>query len=120
RHDRRLLRRQWSGGVRPVAWSSMVLRRTILYRHGRAASKRGWSARGANLVIAGVIGACLISGCSQPSEPQQKTPPGTQEALSEQARKEAEEKAWTEASRAGTVAAFTAYLQNHGSGAHAA
>jgi hypothetical protein len=41
-------------------------------------------------------------------------------ALDEQTRKEAEEKAWTEAVRTGTAAAFNGYLQSFGSGAHAA
>ena len=34
-------------------------------------------------------------------------------------RKETDEKAWADASRAGTVEAFPAYLEAHGSGAHA-
>jgi hypothetical protein len=41
-------------------------------------------------------------------------------ALDEQARKEADEKAWAEAARAGTAAAFDNYVQKFGSGAHVA
>src|SRR5262249_40452003 len=41
-----------------------------------------------------------------------------QQAANEQARKEADEKAWADAEKTGTVAAYTAYLQNFGSGAH--
>jgi hypothetical protein len=41
-------------------------------------------------------------------------------ALNEQARKDADEKAWNDAVRAGTAAAFNTYLQSYGSGAHAA
>ena len=41
-------------------------------------------------------------------------------ALEEQARKEADEKAWAEASRTGTAAAINAYLKDFGSGAHVA
>src|SRR5262249_1104718 len=36
----------------------------------------------------------------------------------EQARKEADEKAWADAEKAGTTAAYTAYLQNFGAGTH--
>ena len=41
-------------------------------------------------------------------------------ALDEQTRKEADEKAWTDALRVGTPAAFTGYIQKFGSGAHVA
>src|SRR5207253_1833168 len=41
-----------------------------------------------------------------------------QQASDEQARKEADEKAWADAEKAGTAAAYTAYLQNFGSGTH--
>jgi hypothetical protein len=41
-------------------------------------------------------------------------------ALDEQARKDADEKAWAEAEKAGTAAAFTGYVQKFGSGAHVA
>jgi len=41
-------------------------------------------------------------------------------ALDEQARKEADEKAWADALRAGTAGAFTGYVQKFGSGAHVA
>src|SRR6516164_1156056 len=39
-------------------------------------------------------------------------------ASDEQAPKEADEKAWADAEKTGTVAAYTAYLQNFGSGTH--
>src|SRR5262249_42822 len=65
------------------------------------------------LAIVAVIiaGAALASACSQPSDSQQT---GTQQhaAADEQARKEADEKAWADAEKTGTVAAYTAYLQN--------
>ena len=41
-------------------------------------------------------------------------------ALDEQARKDADEKAWTDAQRTGTAAAFNGYIQNFSSGAHVA
>jgi hypothetical protein len=41
-------------------------------------------------------------------------------ALNEQARKEADEKAWADAQKAGTSGAFTGYVQKFGSGAHVA
>ena len=41
-------------------------------------------------------------------------------ALDEQSRKEADEKAWADAEKAGTAAAFTSYVQKFGSGAHVA
>jgi len=41
-------------------------------------------------------------------------------ALDEQARKEADEKAWADAQKAGTAGAFTGYVQKFGSGAHVA
>ena len=69
------------------------------------------------LAIVAVIiaGAALTSACSQPSDSQQTA---QQQASDEQARKEADEKAWADAEKAGTIAAYTAYLQNFGSGAH--
>ncbi len=72
-----------------------------------------------NALAAAALGAALLSSCSQPPEPQQTSVQST-EALEQQIRKDADEKAWAEASRAGTAAAITAYLQTHGSGAHAA
>jgi hypothetical protein len=69
-----------------------------------------------NSVIAVIIGATFLLGCSQPSEPQ----PKSAQSPGEQARNEVEDKAWVEASRNGTVAAITAYLQHYGSGPHAA
>ena len=41
-------------------------------------------------------------------------------ALDEQARKEADEKAWADAVRTGSATAFNAYVQNFGSGSHVA
>jgi putative transposon-encoded protein len=41
-------------------------------------------------------------------------------ALYEQARKDADDKAWADAEKAGTAAAYTGYVQKFGSGAHAA
>src|SRR5215470_13336632 len=70
-----------------------------------------------NLAIVAVIAAgALASACSQPSDTQQAQQ--QQQAGDEQARKEADEKAWADAEKAGTVAAYTAYLQNFGSGTH--
>jgi len=54
------------------------------------------------------------------------TPPGSRllaqrlAALDEQARKDADEKAWADAVRTGTSAAFNGYMQKFGSGAHLA
>src|SRR6201997_4014704 len=66
-------------------------------------------------IIAVIAGAALASACSQPSDTQQTA---QQQASDEQARKDADEKAWADAEKAGTAAAYTAYLQNFGSGAH--
>src|SRR5438105_4307351 len=41
-------------------------------------------------------------------------------AFDEQSRKEADEKAWADAEKAGTASAFTSYVQKFGSGAHVA
>ena len=65
--------------------------------------------------VGAIAGAALISACSQPSDSQQTA---QQQASDEQARKEADEKAWADAEKTGTVAAYTAYLQNFGSGTH--
>jgi hypothetical protein len=64
------------------------------------------------LAIVAVIiaGAALASACSQPSDTQQAQQ--QQQAPDEQARKEADEKAWADAEKAGTAAAYTAYIQN--------
>src|SRR5215467_7792902 len=70
-------------------------------------------------VIAAIAGAALMSACSQPSDSQQ-TAAQQQQAADEQARKEADEKAWADAEKTGTAAAYTAYIQNFGGGAHAA
>src|SRR5262249_46883919 len=66
-------------------------------------------------IVAVIAGAALLSACGQSLDSQ---PPAEQQAADEQARKEADEKAWTDAEKTGTVAAYTAYLQNFGSGAH--
>ena len=71
------------------------------------------------LVVVAIGGAVLLSACGQQSESQQ--PPGQQQSASdEQSRKDADEKAWTEAVSAGTAAAFNGYIQNFASGAHVA
>src|SRR5262249_50872275 len=69
-------------------------------------------------ILTVIAGATLLSACSQPSATQ---PPAAQQpAADEQARREADEKAWADAEKTGTVAAYTGYLQNFGSGAHVA
>jgi len=70
-------------------------------------------------VVAVIAGAALVSACSQPSDSQQPGAQQQQQAAGEQARKEADEKAWVDAEKTGTVAAYTAYLQNFGAGAPA-
>ena len=68
------------------------------------------------LVLATVMGLTL-GGCSQPSD----TPPSAQQpTAADRARKDADDKAWAEAEKTETVAAFTSYLQNFPSGAHTA
>ena len=59
-----------------------------------------------------------MSACSQPSDTQQAQQ--QQQGADEQARKEADEKAWADAEKAGTAAAFNGYIQKFGSGAHVA
>src|SRR6266576_3322055 len=71
-----------------------------------------------NAVVAGVVVVTTLSGCSGPSEPQ-PTLAQSQAASEEPARNDMEDKAWADASRAGTAAAITAYLEHHGSGSHA-
>src|SRR5215471_10856528 len=74
-------------------------------------------------VVAVIAGAALMSACSQPSDSQQtaaQQQQQQQQAADEQTRKEADEKAWADAEKTGSVAAYTAYLQNFGGGAHAA
>src|SRR5262245_8681415 len=68
--------------------------------------------------VGAIAGAALISACSQPSDSQQTA--AQPQAADEQARKAADEKAWAEAEKAGTAAAFTGYVQKFGSGAHVA
>src|SRR5262249_32264701 len=69
-------------------------------------------------VIAAIARAALMSAGSKPSDSQQTAAQQQQQAADEQARKEADEKAWADAEKTGTVAAYTAYLQNFGAGAH--
>src|SRR5215472_8913084 len=66
--------------------------------------------------VGAIAGAALISACSQPSDSQQTAE--QQQPADEQARKDGDERAWADAEKAGTVAAYTAYLQNFGAGAH--
>src|SRR5260221_549989 len=68
--------------------------------------------------VGAIAGAALISACSQSSDSQQT---GAQpQAADEQARQEADEKAWADAEKGGTAAAFTGYVQKFGPGAHVA
>src|SRR6266404_5383828 len=69
------------------------------------------------IVAVMIAGAALASACSQPSDSQQTA---QQQASDEQGRKEADEKAWADAEKAGTAAAYTAYIQSFGGGAHVA
>jgi hypothetical protein len=66
--------------------------------------------------VAVIAGAALLSACSQPSD--SEPPAAQQQAADDQAARDADEKAWAEAEKAGTAAAYTGYLQNFGSGAH--
>src|SRR5262245_36976742 len=70
--------------------------------------------------LAVVAGAGLISACSQQSDNQtaQQQPQQQQAAADDQARKDADEKAWAEAVRTDTVAGFNAYLEKFSAGAH--
>src|SRR5215475_11471972 len=68
-------------------------------------------------LVAVIAGAALASACSQPSDSQQTA---QQQASDEQARKAADEKAWADAEKASTAAAYTAYIQSFGGGAHVA
>jgi len=58
--------------------------------------------------------SCLLA--ASPSDSQQTAE--QQQPADEQARKDADEKAWADAEKTGTAAAYTAHLQNFGSGAH--
>jgi hypothetical protein len=53
-------------------------------------------------VVAVIAGAALVSACSQPSDTQQTA---QQQAADEQARKEADEKAWADAEKSGCARA---------------
>ena len=71
-----------------------------------------------SVIVTVALGPAFLQGCSKPSEPQQtKTQPS--KPTDEQSSQDADAKAWAEASRVGTAAALTAYLETHGSGAHA-
>src|SRR6201990_1372924 len=67
-------------------------------------------------IVAVIAGAALLSACGQSSDSQ--PPTAQQQAADEQARKEADEKAWADAEKTGTASAFTSYVQKFGSGAH--
>src|SRR3984893_9288104 len=72
-------------------------------------------------IVAVIAGAALASACSQPSDTQQaQQQQQQQQAADEAARKAADEKAWADAEKAGTAAAYTAYIQSFGGGAHVA
>src|SRR5262249_41095693 len=75
-----------------------------------------WAPLGGATAVAVIAGAALLSACSQPSD--SEPPAAQQQAADDQAAKNAEGKAWADAEKAGTVAAYTGYLQNFGSGAH--
>ena len=68
--------------------------------------------------VGAIAGAALISACSQPSDSQQTAE--QQQPADEQARKDGDERAWADAEKAGTGAAYTGYVQKFGSGAHVA
>src|SRR5437899_1946095 len=68
--------------------------------------------------VGAIAGASLISACSQPSDSQKTAE--QQQPADDQARKDADEKAWADAEKAGTATAFTGYVQKFGSGAHVA
>src|SRR5262245_38264149 len=70
-------------------------------------------------VFAGLVGISLLSGCSAPVE-SEPISIRSQAKAGERPRDAAEDKAWHEASRIGTAPAIAAYLQQYGSGAHAA
>ena len=86
---------------------------TDLYQQPRRAGPTAFSKLA---IIAVLAGGALASACSQPSDTQQAQQ--RQQPADEQARKDADEKAWADAEKTGTVAAYTAYLQNFGSGTH--
>src|SRR5260370_33726837 len=66
--------------------------------------------------VGAIAGAALISACSQPSDSQQTAE--QHQPADEQARKDADEKAWADAEKTNTAAAYTGYLQKFGAGAH--
>src|SRR5438034_801824 len=72
----------------------------------------------ATMTLAAVAAVAGLSACSQPSDSQ--PPTAQRQAAEEQARRDTDEKAWADAEKTGTVAAYTSYLQNFGSGAHVA
>jgi hypothetical protein len=64
-----------------------------------------------------VVLGLTLGACSQPSDTTQSA---QQPTTADRAHKDADEKAWAEAKKTDTVAAFTSYLQNFGSGTHTA
>src|SRR6266566_3540521 len=72
----------------------------------------------ATMTLAAVAAVAGLSACNQPSDSQ--PPTAQRQAAEEQARRDTDEKAWADAEKTGTVAAYTSYLQNFGSGAHVA
>src|SRR5215471_2550500 len=111
----------WSGHIKPGHAGGGAARTrkrpgmsADLYQQSRRAGRAAFSKLA---IVASIIaGAALASACSQPSDTQQAQQ--QQQGADEQARKDADEKAWADAEKTGTVAAYTAYLQNFGSGTH--
>src|SRR6266481_5970486 len=99
-------------------WAAATKRRTAMNGDPPRKPKSARRVAFAKWAFVGAIaGAALMSACSQPSDSQQTA---QQQASDEQARKDADEKAWADAEKTGTAAAYTAYLQNFGSGTHVA
>src|SRR5215472_5343161 len=113
----------WSGHIKPGHAGGGAARTrkrpgmsADLYQQSRRAGRAAFSKLA---IVASIIaGAALASACSQPSDTQQAQQ--QQQGADEQARKDADEKAWADAEKAGTAAAYTAYIQNFGGGAHVA
>src|SRR6266581_3893580 len=72
----------------------------------------------ATMTLAAVAAVGCLSACSQPSDSQ--PPTAQRQAAEEQARRDTDEKAWADAEKTGTAAAYMAYIQNFGGGAHVA
>src|SRR5437868_10469991 len=69
-----------------------------------------------SIFLCAVASVGFLSGCSDHSE-QASSPP---EGPSDQVLRDADESTWMQAVRAGTLGAFTDYLQNFPNGKHAA